>query len=147
MTFIGIYNYTYCFRPVQTRFKYKDDVSLRWFELADFKKAHVPLWWPMIPLCFSETLRHLDCPSHRPRPLLYIGLIFTAAVGTVNRSMETIQAWIRRLNPTKTQLIWHGTRPHLARVDYESLTKEYLVLPTPYCPSHPRPEAYMCPAH
>jgi len=44
-------------------------------------------------------------------------------------TIETLQAWMSsnrlRLNPSKTQLIWLGTRQQLAKVDLVSITSKY----------------------
>jgi len=46
------------------------------------------------------------------------------AVGAIERATETLQNWMStnrlRLNPTKTQLIWLGTRQQLAKIDLEA---------------------------
>jgi exonuclease III len=51
------------------------------------------------------------------------------AVGAIERATETLQNWMStnrlRLNPTKTQLIWLGTRQQLAKIDLEALALKY----------------------
>ena len=43
--------------------------------------------------------------------------------------METLEAWMSsnrlRLNPTKTQYIWFGTRQQLAKIDMKALALEF----------------------
>src|SRR6218665_2470703 len=52
-----------------------------------------------------------------------------SAVETISQTIETLQAWMSsnclRLNPTKTQLIWFGTRQQLAKIDIGSLAIKY----------------------
>jgi len=52
-----------------------------------------------------------------------------STVGTMSRTIETLQAWMSsnrlRLNPSKTQLIWLGTRQQRAKVDLASIASKY----------------------
>jgi len=52
-----------------------------------------------------------------------------SAVETMSQTMETLQAWMAsncsRLNPTKTQFIWFGTRQQLAKIDLGLLATNY----------------------
>ena len=47
----------------------------------------------------------------------------------MNRAMEALEAWMSsnrlRLNSSKTQLIWLGTRQQLAKIDLEALAQEF----------------------
>ena len=78
-----------------------------------------------------------------------------SAVETMSLTIETLQAWMSsnrlRLNPTKTQLIWLGTRQQLAKVDLVSITSKYPHLAFSSSVrdlgSNPRPGAYICPTH
>ena len=51
------------------------------------------------------------------------------AVREICRAMETLEAWMSsnrlRLNPTKTQYIWFGTRQQLAKIDMDALALEF----------------------
>jgi ribonuclease P/MRP protein subunit RPP40 len=53
----------------------------------------------------------------------------TDAVREICRAMETLEAWMSsnrlRLNPTKTQYIWFGTRQQLAKIDMKALALEF----------------------
>jgi len=47
----------------------------------------------------------------------------------MNRAMEALEAWMSsnrlRLNSSKTQFIWLGTRQQLAKIDLEALAQEF----------------------
>ena len=49
-----------------------------------------------------------------------------SAVETIGEAIKTLQAWMSsnrlRLNPTKTQFIWFGTRQQLAKRDIGSVS-------------------------
>ena len=62
----------------------------------------------------------------------YLHCLAPAAISTVrvmSRAMETLEAWMSsnrlRLNSSKTQFIWFGTRQQLAKIDLKVLAQEF----------------------
>ena len=53
----------------------------------------------------------------------------TLAAETINRAMETLQAWMSsnrlHLNPAMTQLIWFGKHQQLTKTGLDSLVLKY----------------------
>src|SRR6218665_2261808 len=60
-----------------------------------------------------------------------------SAVETIGRAIETLQAWMSsnrlRLNRTKTQFVWFGTRQQLAKIDLGFLAIKYSHITFAFC--------------
>src|SRR6218665_2497893 len=74
-----------------------------------------------------------------------------SAVETISQAIETLQAWMwsnsLRLNPTKTQFIWFGTRQQLATIDLGLLATKYQHFTFSSSVRDTRPGAYICPSY
>ena len=75
----------------------------------------------------------------------------TCAVRAMSLAMGALVAWMStnrlRLNPSKTQFIWLGTRQQLAKLDLAALAADFPISLFFFCLgpwSHARPRAYLC---